>query len=69
MRIAREALTVIADPPRGEVEVILSGLRVTLDTAEATGLRRQLEAALARVENDGPVIVARGPVASADEAM
>lgn len=70
MRIAREVLTVVAHPPRREVDVILSGLRITLEVAEAQGLRRHLAAALERVAAGGrPAAKAPAPAASADEAV
>ena len=55
MRVSQEILTIIPDPERREVSVVLAGLRVTLSIREAQTLRRGLNVALAGVQGVRPI--------------
>ena len=49
MRVTPEAITVVPEPERGELAVIMAGLRFTFGVAEAELLARGLGQALARL--------------------
>src|SRR5919202_5424892 len=49
MRVTPEAITVVPEPERGELAVIMAGLRITFSANEAELLARGLGQALARL--------------------
>ena len=49
MRVTPEAITVVPEPERGELAVIMAGLRITFSIGEAELLARGLGQALARL--------------------
>ena len=49
MRVTPEAITVLPEPERGELAVIMAGLRITFSAEEAALLARDLGQALVRL--------------------